>query len=95
MDVGAWLHGLGLGQYEQAFRDNAVDAEVLRELTGDDLKELGVTVVGHRRKLLHAIDTLRAVGEVLPSRGARPGSPPHRARPWPLPRPRPSGGSSR
>ena len=70
MDVGAWLHGLGLGQYEQAFRDNAVDAEVLRELTGDDLKDMGVTVVGHRRKLLHAIDTLRAGGEVLPSRGA-------------------------
>ena len=59
MDVGAWLHGLGLGQYEQAFRDNAVDAEVLRELTGDDLKELGVSLVGHRRRLLAAIAALR------------------------------------
>ena len=37
MEVGAWLHGLGLGQYEQAFRDNAVDAEVLPKLTADDL----------------------------------------------------------
>ena len=40
MDIGAWLRGLGLGQYEQAFRDNAVDAEVLPRLTADDLKEL-------------------------------------------------------
>jgi class 3 adenylate cyclase len=55
MDVGAWLRGLGLGQYEQAFRDNAVDAEVLRELTGDDLKDLGVSLVGHRRRLLAAL----------------------------------------
>ena len=38
MDIGSWLRALGLGQYEQAFRDNAVDAEVLPELTGDDLK---------------------------------------------------------
>jgi class 3 adenylate cyclase/predicted ATPase len=59
MDVGAWLRGLGLGQYEPAFRDNAVDAEVLRELTGDDLKELGVSLVGHRRRLLAAIAALR------------------------------------
>ena len=59
MDVGAWLRGLGLGQYEQAFRDNAVDAEVLRELTGDDLKDLGVSLVGHRRRLLAALAALR------------------------------------
>jgi hypothetical protein len=62
VDVGAWLRGLGLGQYEREFRDNAVDAEVLPELTGDDLKELGVTAVGHRRKLLAAIAALGAAG---------------------------------
>ena len=60
MDVGAWLSGLGLRQYEQAFRDNAVDAAVLPELTGDDLKDLGVRSVGHRRKLLAAIAALRS-----------------------------------
>ena len=42
VDVGAWLRGLGLGQYEQAFRDNDVDAEVLPELTADDLRSSGV-----------------------------------------------------
>ena len=60
MDIAAWLRGLGLEQYAPAFHDNAVDGEVLRELTGDDLKDLGVTLVGHRRKLLAAIAVLRA-----------------------------------
>ena len=52
MEIAAWLHGLGLQQYEQAFCDNAIDAAVLPELTADDLKDLGVRLVGHRRKLL-------------------------------------------
>jgi class 3 adenylate cyclase len=59
MDVVAWLHGLGLEQYAPAFRQNAIDDEVLRELTVDDLKDLGITLVGHRRKLLAAISALR------------------------------------
>jgi class 3 adenylate cyclase/tetratricopeptide (TPR) repeat protein len=62
VDIGAWLRGLGLGQYEQVFRDNAVDGEVLRKLTADDLKELGVVAIGHRRKLLDALATLAATG---------------------------------
>jgi SAM domain (Sterile alpha motif) len=37
VDIAAWLHGLGLQQYEQAFRENDVDAEVLPELTADNL----------------------------------------------------------
>jgi hypothetical protein len=64
MDVAAWLRGLGLGRYEQAFRENDVDAEVLADLTAEDLIGLGVTSIGHRRKLLAAIATLRA-GSVL------------------------------
>ena len=59
MDLKAWLRDLGLTQYEQAFRDNAVDLDVLAKLTADDLKDIGVTAVGHRRKLLHAISELR------------------------------------
>jgi class 3 adenylate cyclase len=59
MNVAAWLLGLGLGQYEQAFRENDIDAEVLAHLTGDDLIGVGVTSVGHRRKLLAAIAALR------------------------------------
>ena len=62
VDVAAWLLRLGLGQYEQAFRDNAVDGEVLPRLTGEDLKELGVAAVGHRRRMLDAIAALRAAG---------------------------------
>ena len=60
MDVAAWLRGLGLEQYAPAFRDNDVDGEVLPELTADDLISIGVTSVGHRRKLLAAIAALGA-----------------------------------
>src|SRR6516225_2190681 len=59
MDVGGWLRGLGLEQYEAAFRDNKIDEVVLPRLTAEDLKELGVVFVGDRRKLLDAIATLR------------------------------------
>ncbi len=58
MDVEAWLSGLGLGQYARAFAENDIDASTLPELTSDDLKELGVASVGHRRKLLNAIASL-------------------------------------
>ena len=43
MDVAAWLRGLGLEQYEPAFRANEIDAKVLPSLTAEDLKDLGVT----------------------------------------------------
>jgi class 3 adenylate cyclase/predicted ATPase len=61
MDVVAWLRGLGLEQYAPAFRDNDVDGEVLPALTSEDLISIGVTSVGHRRKLLAAIASLGAV----------------------------------
>ena len=67
MDVAAWLKNLGLGQYEAAFRDNAIDDDLLPSLTAEDLKDLGVTIVGHRRKLLDAIAALGA-----PSKPAAP-----------------------
>ena len=60
MDVGDWLRSLGLGQYETDFRDNAIDGKVLPKLTSEDLKELGVASVGHRRTLLSAIAELSA-----------------------------------
>ena len=59
VDIGAWLRGLGLGQYEPAFRDNDVDARVLPGLTAEDLKEIGVASVGHRKRLLRGIAALR------------------------------------
>ena len=58
MDVEAWLRGLGLGQYEAAFRHNGIDDQVLPHLTAEDLKEIGVATVGDRRKLLAAIGGL-------------------------------------
>ena len=47
MDVGAWLRGLGLGQYEAAFRESEINSEVLPDLTESDLSQLGVPL-GHR-----------------------------------------------
>src|SRR5262252_1930669 len=60
MDIGDWLRGLGLEQYEAAFRENAISEKVLPKLTAEDLKDLGVGMVGHRRMLLDAIAALRA-----------------------------------
>jgi SAM (Sterile alpha motif) domain-containing protein len=51
MDVAEWLRRLGLAQYEPAFRANEIDEGVLPRLTAEDLKDLGVTLVGHRRRL--------------------------------------------
>jgi class 3 adenylate cyclase/tetratricopeptide (TPR) repeat protein len=59
MDVGGWLRGLGLGQYEANFRDNKIDFDVLADLTDGDLQELGVPL-GDRRRLLRAIAQLGA-----------------------------------
>ena len=75
MDVGGWLRSLGLGQYEANFRDNKIDADVLPQLTADDLKDIGVSAVGDRRRLLAAIP---AVSGPTPSVNA-PASPPNPA----------------
>ena len=59
MDLGGWLQSLGLGQYEAAFRENAIDLSVLSELTDGDLEKVGV-LLGHRRKILRAISELNS-----------------------------------
>src|SRR5262249_60498437 len=59
MDIVVWLRSLGLGKYEAVFRENEIDETVVPNLTAEDLKELGVTALGHRRKLLDAIGALR------------------------------------
>jgi hypothetical protein len=59
MDIGGWLRRLGLEQYETAFRENHIDDIVLPRLTAEDLKDLGIGSIGHRRKLLDAIALLR------------------------------------
>jgi class 3 adenylate cyclase/predicted ATPase len=65
-DVAEWLKGLGLERYEPAFAANDIDAEVLPELTSDDLIGIGVSSIGHRRKLLAAIAAL-GKGSPLPN----------------------------
>src|SRR5262249_19901448 len=70
MDIVVWLRSLGLGRYEAAFRDNEIDETVLPNLTAEDLKDLGASVVGHRRKLLDAIAALRTDADATPSSGA-------------------------
>jgi class 3 adenylate cyclase/predicted ATPase len=57
LDVGAWLEELGLGQYRALFSDQAIDSDVLPDLTDDDLARLGIPL-GHRKKLFKAIDGL-------------------------------------
>src|SRR5215831_11373904 len=71
MDIVVWLRSLGLGKYEAVFRENEIDETVLPNLTAEDLKELGVTALGHRRKLLDAIAALRTdAGGKVPSADA-------------------------
>jgi class 3 adenylate cyclase/predicted ATPase len=60
MDIVVWLRSLGLERYEAIFRENEISDRVLPSLTAEDLKELGVTALGHRRILLDAIAALRA-----------------------------------
>jgi hypothetical protein len=86
VDIAAWLSSLGLERYKQAFEDNAVDFGVLPGLTADDLKDLGITAVGHRRKLLQAIAVLAEVSRShgpAPPQSARGSRPAFRARTGP------------
>src|SRR3954452_15275864 len=64
MNVATWLQSLGLERYEPLFRDNEIDWEVLPKLTSEDLKEIGVVAIGHRRKLREAI---AALGVAIPA----------------------------
>ena len=70
LDIDAWLRGIGLGQYAELFRANDIEAELLPRLTADDLKDMGVASLGHRKKLLEAIAALGAATDT---------SSPHRA----------------
>ena len=70
MDVAAWLKSLGLEQYAPAFADNDIDVAVLAQLTDADLKELGVTSLGHRKRLLTAVAARPALAASAPAPGA-------------------------
>src|SRR5262245_1853337 len=63
LDIDSWLRGIGLAQYAEIFRANDIDGELLGRLTNDDLKDIGVASLGHRKKLLKAIAALTAAPE--------------------------------
>jgi class 3 adenylate cyclase/predicted ATPase len=68
-EITSWLRGLGLEQYAELFRDNDIDTEILRGMTAEDLKELGISSFGHRRKLLAAIAALPAASDATVTAG--------------------------
>jgi len=72
MDVESWLKGLGLEAYAPAFHDNKIGGDVLRHLTDDDLKELGVSAIGDRRRLRAAIAALIALDGHTPDTATAP-----------------------
>ena len=74
MDVGGWLRGLGLGQYEANFGDKKIDFDVLADLTDGDLQELGVPL-GDRGRLLRAIAELGAQQPLTTQARRTPGAP--------------------
>ena len=76
MDMGGWLRNLGLEQYEATFRENAINEKVLPNLTAEDLKDMGVSVVGHRRVLLDAITALRTAPAQAPDAASTTDKPP-------------------
>jgi SAM domain (Sterile alpha motif) len=78
MDIGIWLRTLGLEEYDAAFRANAIDVDVLCDLTDQDLEKVGV-LLGHRRKLLRAI--AMQDGALGPKAAARSMPPPMRPEP--------------
>jgi class 3 adenylate cyclase len=79
MDVADWLRTLGLDQYETAFRENFVTIDLLPSLTSEDLKDLGITFVGHRRRLLDAIATLRSGADPAGGQQTASAEPPRQA----------------
>ncbi len=71
MDLGGWLRSLSLERYEATFRANAIDVDVLCDLTDQDFEKLGI-LLGHRRKLLRAIAALDGALAPVTARRARP-----------------------
>jgi class 3 adenylate cyclase/tetratricopeptide (TPR) repeat protein len=74
--LSAWLGTLGLQNYESAFQDNDIGFDLLPEITADDLRDIGISSVGHRRALLHAIAALGQPQPVTDSAVIQPSSAP-------------------
>src|SRR6201987_6403626 len=90
--IADWLEKLGMSEYAQRFAENRINFSVLRELTDQDLKELGV-VLGDRRKMLRAIADIDGIEKNAPAAPARataaPGRTPVASEPIPTAKPPP------
>src|ERR1700749_2629884 len=73
--IADWLQKLGLGQYAQSFAENDINFSILPDLTDQDLKELGVLSLGHRRQLLRAITEVKGGDTATPTPPAEPVAP--------------------
>jgi class 3 adenylate cyclase len=67
LDIDGWLSGIGFAQYAEMFRANDINIELLGRLTNDDLKDIGVVSLGHRKKLLEAIAELGSAPAAAPA----------------------------
>ena len=77
--IADWLEKLGLAQHAERFFENDIDFAILEELTDQDLEKIGVSSLGHRRKLLRAIADLKDVEKGTPAlAGLRRAPPSHR-----------------
>ena len=77
--ITAWLSELGLSQYAEVFQRNDIGPDLLQSLTDQDLRDLGVQSLGHRKKLLKAIEALRGTGTITPPRSPDSYTPKHLA----------------
>jgi len=76
--IADWLAALGMSEYAAGFADNDIDFTILGDLTDQDLEKIGVTSLGHRRKLLRAIASLDSpdkIGPAVPIKPATPATP--------------------
>jgi SAM domain (Sterile alpha motif) len=77
--IADWLNDLGMSEYAERFAENHIDSDVLRDLTDQDLKDLGVLSLGHRRKMLRAISAFAQAPAVAHQPPASPTLKPHEA----------------
>ena len=73
--IADWLRQVGMHEYTQRFAENGIDLDILTELTDQDLEKIGVTTLGHRRRLLRAIANLKAAETVTPAVAVAPPAP--------------------
>ena len=79
--VAAWLQELGLGQYAATFEENELELDQLIDLNDEDMKDLGVTVMGHRKKLFRAINAIPALSVPAMEQSSAPALPQQSASP--------------